>query len=117
MSESVKIGGIGKNPAIDKINSLNGIDIRNFATNRMKQTVFSEDFDSSIAYGKRILLNLDQVDWEGKASGGEKRATGMAGNKLSGRKDVSKASRELYATVGRSDGGEVSNHSQTTGSV
>ena len=32
MSESVKIGGIGKNPAIDRINSLNSIDIKNYNT-------------------------------------------------------------------------------------
>ena len=29
MSESVKIGGIGKNPAIDRINQLNAMDIKN----------------------------------------------------------------------------------------
>lgn len=41
MSESVKIGGIGKNPAIDKINRLNGIDVQNYAVNRMEQLLAS----------------------------------------------------------------------------
>jgi len=36
MSESVKIGGIGKNPAIDKINNLNSIDIKNYAVKKWK---------------------------------------------------------------------------------
>ena len=81
MSESVKIGGIGKNPAIDKINSLNGIDIGNFAANRMKQIVFSGNFDSNIVHGKRIPLNLDKVNWEEKAGGGEQGTIGVAGNK------------------------------------
>ena len=39
MSERVKIGGIGKNPAIDKINSLKAIDIKSHAVRRMEQAV------------------------------------------------------------------------------
>ena len=41
MSESVKIGGIGKNPAIDRINSLNSIDIKNYAVKK-NGTTFSK---------------------------------------------------------------------------
>lgn len=37
MSESVRTGGIGKNPAIDRINSLNAADIRNQAVRRMEE--------------------------------------------------------------------------------
>lgn len=36
MSESIKIGGIGKNPAIDKINNLNSIDVKNYAVKKWK---------------------------------------------------------------------------------
>ena len=37
MSESVKIGGIGKNPAIDKVNRLNAIDVKGYAAKKMEE--------------------------------------------------------------------------------
>ncbi len=117
MSESVRIGGIGKNPAIDKINSLNAIDIKNFARNRMLQIVLSGDYDSSIVYGKRIPLHLDQVEWEEQAIGGEQRTGRMAGNKLPGGQNASKASGKLYEAVRGNGGGEVPGQTQTTGDI
>lgn len=42
MSESVKIGGIGKNPAIDKINQMNAIDVKNYAAKRMEELILDK---------------------------------------------------------------------------
>lgn len=117
MSESVKIGGIGKNPAIDKINSLNGIDIGNFAANRMKQMVLGGHSDSGTAQRRQIPLHLENMDWEGKASGGEQETTRMAGNKLYGRQDMPKAAGRLRETLRRSDGVEISHNARPSGGI
>lgn len=117
MSESVKIGGIGKNPAIDKINSLNGIDIGNFAANRMKQMVLGGHSDSGTAQRRQIPLHLENMDWEGKASGGEQETTKMAGNKLSGRQDTPKAAGGLREILKRSDGVEISHNARPSGGL
>ena len=53
MSESVKIGGIGKNPAIDKINNLNSIDIKNYAVKKMEELLIRTNVDG-LAYGKKV---------------------------------------------------------------
>lgn len=42
MSESVKVGGIGKNPAIDKINQMNAIDVKNYAAKRMEELILDK---------------------------------------------------------------------------
>lgn len=117
MSESVKIGGIGKNPAIDKINSLNGIDIGNFAANRMKQMVLGGYSDSSTPQKRQVPLHLENMDWEGKASGGEQETTRMAGNKLSGRQDMPKAAGGLREVVRRNNGGEISHNARPSGGI
>lgn len=117
MSESVKIGGIGKNPAIDKINSLNGIDIVNFAANRMKQMVLGGYSDSGTPQKRQVPLHLENMDWEGEAGGREQKTIGMAGNKLSGRQDMPKATGGLRETLRRSDGGEISHHARPTGGI
>lgn len=117
MSESVKIGGIGKNPAIDKINSLNGIDIGNFAANRMKQMVLGGHSDSGTAQRRQIPLHLENMDWEGKASGGEQETNRVAGNKLSGRQDTPKAAGGLQEAIRRSDGVEISHNARPSGGL
>lgn len=117
MSESVKIGGIGKNPAIDKINSLNGIDIGSFAANRMKQMVLGGHSDSGTVKRRRIPLHLEIIDWEGKASGGEQETAGVAGNKLYGRQDTPKAAGGVRETLRRSDGAEVSHYARPAGGI
>ena len=117
MSESVKIGGIGKNPAIDKINSLNGIDIGNFAANRMKQLVLNEDSDSGTVQRRQIPLHLENMDWEGEAGEREREINGMAGNKLSGRQDTPKAAGGLREILKRSDGVEISHNSRPSGGL
>lgn len=68
MSESVKIGGIGKNPAIDKINSLNSIDIKNYAVKKMEEMLITKNPDET-AYGKRVPIDFTKVNWEGDKDG------------------------------------------------
>ena len=77
MSGRVKIGGIGKNPAIDKINSLKAIDIKNHAVRRMEQAVQDGHAGSGMAYRKEIPVSLERVEWEGKPDG--QAITGEAG--------------------------------------
>lgn len=68
MSESVKIGGIGKNPAIDKINNLNAIDIKNYAANKMEGLLLKNDLKENADY-KQVPIDFSIVDWEGKDYG------------------------------------------------
>lgn len=65
MSESVKIGGIGKNPAIDKINSLNAIDIKNYAVNKMEETLLNPKPDEA-TYGRAVPIDFRKANWEEK---------------------------------------------------
>lgn len=65
MSESVKIGGIGKNPAIDKINRLNGIDVKNYAVNRMEQLLGMGDSTKNRAYTRDVPLDFSKAAWRG----------------------------------------------------
>ena len=69
MSESVKIGGIGKNPAIDKINSINSIDIKNYAVNKMEQLLMEGDSVDDIVHIREIPINFDKVNWERETNG------------------------------------------------
>ena len=68
MSESVKIGGIGKNPAIDKINNLKSIDIKNYAVKKMEELLIRTNVDG-LAYGKKVPIDFTKVDWEGSKDG------------------------------------------------
>ena len=68
MSESVKIGGIGKNPAIDKINNLNSIDIKNYAVKKMEELLIRTNVDG-LAYGKKVPIDFTKADWEGSKDG------------------------------------------------
>lgn len=65
MSESVKVGGIGKNPAIDKINRLNGIDVKNYAVNRMEQLLETGTSSKNRAYTKDVPIDLSKAVWRG----------------------------------------------------
>lgn len=68
MSESVRVGGIGKNPAIDKINKLNAIDVKNYAVKKMEDLLLVEKADK-LNRIKQISIDLSGVDWEGKGHG------------------------------------------------
>lgn len=69
MSESVRIGGIGKNPAIDKINRLNSIDIKNYAVNKMEQLLMEGDAVDDIVRIREVPINFDKVNWERETNG------------------------------------------------
>lgn len=68
MSESVKVGGIGKNPAIDKINQLNAIDVKNYAVKKMEALLLADEAESLNSI-KQIFIDLSGADWEGKGHG------------------------------------------------
>lgn len=68
MSESVRVGGIGKNPAIDKINQLNAIDVKNYAVKKMEALLLVENADKLNSI-KQISIDLSGADWEGKGHG------------------------------------------------
>ena len=68
MSESVKVGGIGKNPAIDKINQLNAIDVKTYAVKKMEDLLLVENADKLNSI-KQISIDLSGADWEGKGHG------------------------------------------------
>lgn len=69
MSESVRIGGIGKNPAIDKINRLNSVDIKNYAVNKMEQLLTESESVEDIMRIREVPINFDKVNWEGETNG------------------------------------------------
>lgn len=64
MSESVKVGGIGKNPAIDKINRLNGINVGNYAVGRMEQLLSSGEPSRGRAYKKDVPIDFSKAAWK-----------------------------------------------------
>lgn len=68
MSESVKIGGIGKNPAIDKINRLNAVDVRNYAVEKMEKLLFVAEAEDE-KYSREVPIDFSKADWEGNDHG------------------------------------------------
>lgn len=66
MSESVKIGGIGKNPVIDKINNVNATDVKNFAQKKMEQLLLTEGSAQSEIYTRQVPIDFSRANWEGK---------------------------------------------------
>lgn len=77
MSESVKIGGIGKNPAVDKINSLNAIDIKNYAVNKMEEMLLNLQHDET-TYGRAVPIDFSKANWEeGRQEGQVKHGNGQ----------------------------------------
>lgn len=68
MSESVKIGGIGKNPAIDKINQLNAADVKRYATEKMAELLLTVEKENE-ENGRKVPIDFSRADWEGKRNG------------------------------------------------
>lgn len=66
MSESVKIGGIGKNPAIDRINNVDSTDVKNFAKKKMEQLLLAADSAQSGIYTRQVSIDFSKADWKGK---------------------------------------------------
>lgn len=117
MSESVKIGGIGKNPAIDKINSLNAMDIKNYAAKKMEQLLLTEDRSHNAAYTKKVSIDFSKADWKGGANGRKRSKVIPAGNKLLRRADVLKVPGRLEQSIGRSYSKEIPLQFNTAGNI
>lgn len=98
MSESVKIGGIGKNPAIDKINSLNSIDVKNYAVKKMEQLLLTEDFKENITDINIAQVDFSKADWKGK-NGIRYESASVAGNKLHKRTNDFENTKKLGKTI------------------
>ena len=62
MSESVKIGGIGKNPAIDKINKVNAIDVKRYAVQKMEDILLDQSVEE-MSYGKKVPVDFSRAAW------------------------------------------------------
>ena len=75
MSESVRTGGIGKNPAIDRINSLNAADIRNQAVRRMEELLLVTDTAGDGRYTRTVPIDFSAADWKGTAAERKKERT------------------------------------------
>lgn len=68
MSEIVRVGAIGKNPAIDKINQLNEVDIKNYAVSKMEEIILNGNLPDH-EYRKSIPIDFSKVIWEGNGHG------------------------------------------------
>lgn len=66
MSESVKVGGIGKNPAIDRINDLSSADVKDAAKTRLEQLILAVEGDYNDIYRRQVPLDFSKVNWKGK---------------------------------------------------
>lgn len=65
MSESVTIGGIGKNPAIDKIDNLSSMDVKIYAIKKMEQTLILGGDVQSETYMRQVPIDFGRVNWKG----------------------------------------------------
>lgn len=71
MSESIKTGGVGKNPAIEKINRLNAISSRVQAVSELEKRAFhAEEGRAKAALEKRKRIMEDyRIDFGRKQDG------------------------------------------------
>ena len=64
MSESVKIGGIGKNPAIDQIQQLNAIDVGSYAVKRMQELLLQSELSGEEDRDRKRAVDFGRVHWK-----------------------------------------------------
>lgn len=64
MSEIVRIGGVGKNPAIDKIHKLNEVDVKNYAVRKIEEVLLGNNMEKQ-EYGRNVPIDFSKTDWEG----------------------------------------------------
>lgn len=65
MSESFRNGGIRKNPAIDKVNNLNSMEIKSSAKEKIEQLLLAEESLQSDIYARQIPINFSKINWKG----------------------------------------------------
>ena len=127
MSESVKIGGIGKNPAIDRINQLNATDIKKQAVKRMEQILLEPELPQAGKYHRAVPIDFDSTDWKGSQKNKQIREVNshenkrgrsfMSGVRLSSGKDSYHAPAGMAETVKRNTGKKIPIQDNTAGSV
>ena len=127
MSESVKIGGIGKNPAIDRINQLNATDIKKQAVKRMEQLLLEPELPQTGKYHRAVPVDFDSADWKGSQKNKQIREVNshenkrgrsfMSGVRLSSGKDSYHAPAGMAETVKRNTGKKIPIQDNTAGSV
>jgi len=57
MGKTIKIGGVGKNPAIEKLNQLNKINSRLDAASRLEMAIFSAENQAT----QEVLMRRRQI--------------------------------------------------------
>lgn len=67
MSESVKIGGIRKNPAIDRINSMNFTEVKKSAKKKMEQLLLAEEAVQIETFTRLVPIDFSKARWKGTA--------------------------------------------------
>ena len=125
MSESVRTGGIGKNPAIDRINSLNAADIRNQAVRRMEELLLVTDTAGDGRYTRTVPIDFSAADWKGTAAERKKERTNgrrkgrnwMAGISLSEWEDTYGNAGGLGEAGGGSAVGEIPRQYGAAGNI
>lgn len=65
MSESFRNGGIRKNPAIDKVNNLNSMEIKSSAKEKIEQLLLAEESLQSDIYARQVPINFSKINWKG----------------------------------------------------
>lgn len=68
MSETVKTGGSGRNPAIDKIQQLDGMSIKAHAIQKMEETLLGGS-DVQREYSIDIPIDYSSGGWKGAGYG------------------------------------------------
>lgn len=66
MSESFRNGGIRKNPAIDRINSLSLMEVKSSAKEKMERLLLSEKSLQNEIYARQVPINFNKANWKGK---------------------------------------------------
>lgn len=134
MSESVGIGAIGKNPAIDRINHINGADVKNYASSQMRQSLVMQDVPYDAFFGESTYKRAEQINfagagWKGEDYGNKDSRQGgreqnerkqqerfrMEGGIRFGRPNLYENTNRLGKTIGEMDRGEISIQPKATG--
>ncbi len=115
MSESVKVGGIGKNPAIEKVHRLAGKGMKNIIVKKMEEHMLREYSDSFKKYV--VPINLKKGDWKGIAHGNKQERYQLAKNYLPEWEDLLKYTEILEKARSENNRKMVSLLSKTPGNI
>ena len=68
MSEIVKTGGSGRNPAIDKIQKMDGTDIKGRAVQKMEEALLGGS-EAQRVYSVEVPIEYSRGGWKGSGYG------------------------------------------------